>query len=154
MNRFRVWLALCGSVATLAGAGCGTDAPRLVPFAGTVAVGEQPVPAGSLQLRADVVHGNRSLEVPVSLIGPDGRFEVETGGKKGAPPGWWKVVVLADNFQVVDPPPSPVWPLFPEGHEPPKPLVHPRYLNPGTSDVSVEIVPGTPGQGHVLKLNP
>jgi hypothetical protein len=147
-----VWSVCVGQALT--SAGCGKDAPRLVPVAGTVTVAEQPIPAGSIQFRADVTRGNNSMEVPVGVIQPDGRFELSTGGKKGAPAGWWKVVVHADNFQMIEPPPSPVWPLFPEGWQPPKTLVHERYLNPGTSDVSVEIRADDPSHRYEVKLNP
>ena len=146
--------AVFGIAALALAAGCGKEAVKLVPVAGTLTVNGKPVPAGSVQLRADPARGNRSMEVPVGVIRPDGRFELETGGKKGVPPGWWKVVVLADNFQAADPPPSPFWPDFPPDYKPPAPLVHERYLSAATSDVSLEVVAGVPADEHALTLNP
>lgn len=151
--RRRLAAPLCLLLA-LGTAGCGNSGPALVPVAGRVAVGDRPVPSGSLQLRADVSRGNRSMEVPCGLIGPDGRFELATGDRKGAPLGWWKVVVIADNFRATDPPPSPVWPQFPEGYEPPKPLVPERYLSAGTSDVSVEVTANPAEDAYLIRLNP
>ena len=140
--------------AALAAAGCGPAAPKLFPVSGRVLVGETPVPAGSFQLRADPTRGNKSMEIPSGVIRPDGSFDLDTNGQKGSPAGWWKVVVVADNFQVFDPPPSPVWPLFPEGFEPPKPLVNHRYLNTNSSDVSVEVVENPAEDAYVIRLNP
>jgi hypothetical protein len=100
-----------------------------------------------VQFRADPDHGNRSMEVPVGAIQPDGSFELQTGTQKGAPPGWWKVLVVADNFLVYGQPPHPDW-------TPPKPLVNERYLAVRTSDVAVEVVDQPEEGAYVLKLNP
>lgn len=152
MSGFHLLLPVAGAALILTG--CGPAAVKLYPVVGRVVVENQPVPSGSIQLRADPSRGNTSHEVPVGTILPDGRFELTTGERKGAPAGWWKVVVVADNFRVFDPPPSPVWPKFPEGWEPPKPLVHARYLSAGTTDVSVEVVAEPDEDAYLLKLNP
>jgi hypothetical protein len=147
--------ALLLGVAAAALAGCGGGPPpvKLYPVRGKILVGEKPVKEGTIQLRADQARGNTTWEQPVAAIQPDGTFEVTTNGKPGAPPGWYRVLVLADNFKVVDPPPSPVWPNYPEGFLP-KPLVNDRYLYFNQTDVSVEVVEDPPEEGYVLRLKP
>jgi hypothetical protein len=134
--------------------GCGPARPRLVPVAGRVTVGGKPLSFGSVQFLADAARGNPSLEVPLAAVRPDGGYALETGGKKGAPPGWWKVVVLADNLRADDPPPSPVWPRLPAGYRPPRPLVHERYLKVATTDLAVEVVEKPPEGAYDLVLKP
>jgi len=150
----RLGLALGVCAVVWVAAGCGKPALKLVPVSGKVLVGDKPLTFGTVQFRADISRGNRSMEVPVATVQSDGSFEMMTGARTGAPLGSWKVLVIADNFQVFDPPPSPNWPLFPDGWEPPKPLVHERYLRVPSTDLTVEVVE-RPGEGaYVLKLNP
>jgi hypothetical protein len=122
--------------------------------AGKVTVNGRPLSFGSVQFLADPGRGNPSMEVPLAAVRPDGGFALETGGKKGAPLGRWKVVVVADNFRADDPPPSPVWPRLPAGYRPPRPLVHPRYLNAATTDLTVEVVEDPPEGAYDLTLKP
>jgi hypothetical protein len=150
-GRFGLAVGVCA--AAWAAAGCGKPALKLAPVSGKILVGDKPLTFGSVQFRADISRGNRSMEVPVASVQPDGSFELLTGTRKGAPLGWWKVLVIADNFQVFDPPPSPNWPLFPDGWEPPKPLVHQRYLTVPTTDLTVEVVEHPGAGAYVLKLN-
>ena len=131
--------------------GCrGSSEPPLVPVAGRVLVGDKPVRAGMVQFRADSQRGNRSLEIPTGTLLPDGSFTLATRGKPGAPPGWYRVLVLADNFTTGDPPPSPEWPKMPRNH--PRPLVHERYLYFEQTDVIVEVVPAPRENAYVLRL--
>jgi hypothetical protein len=134
--------------------GCAPTAPKLVPVAGRITVAGQPVPLGSVQFRADPARGNHSMEVPVSAIRPDGGYDLETGGQRGAPLGWWRVLVIADNFRADNPPPSPVWPKFPPGYQPPRPLVHERYLRFHDTDLSVEVVENPEEGAYELTLKP
>jgi hypothetical protein len=60
---------------------------------------------------------------------------------------------MADNFKVIDPPPSPVWPNYPEGFLP-KPLVNDRYLYFNQTDVAIEVLETPPEGGYVLRLKP
>jgi hypothetical protein len=120
--------------------------------AGKVTVNGKPVPLGTVQFRADTSQGNQSMEVPVATIGPDGRYELETAGQKGAPLGWWRVLVIADNFRADDPPPSGT--KFPEGYQPPRPLVHERYLSFHKTDLVVEVVENPQEGAYELHLKP
>ncbi len=135
--------------------GCGGEAPppKLYLVRGKVLVETKLVPEGTVQLRANSAKGNMTWEQPCGTILSDGTFELTTNGQPGAPLGWYKVLVMADNFKVVDPPPSPVWPNYPEGFLP-KPLVNPRYLYFSETDVEVEVVEKPPEEGYVLRLKP
>ncbi len=133
--------------------GCGSPAkPALYPVAGKVLVGEKPVPSGMVQFRADAGRGNTTMEVPTGTIEPDGTFSLYTAGRPGAPAGWYRVLVLADNFATGDPPKSPEWPRLPKDY--PKPFVSVRYLYFHETDVIVEVVPEPREDAYVLRLNP
>ena len=145
----RLGLAVGVCAAVWAVAGCGKPALKLVPVSGKVLVGDKPVTSGVVQFRADPDHGNRSWEVPIGEVQPDGSFELMTGTQKGAPLGWWKVIVAADNVKFWEPPPgaSPDW-------RPPQPFVNERYLAVRTTDVAVEVVERPREGSYVLRLNP
>src|SRR5690242_18436307 len=87
-------LCLCGLLAL---AGCG--GVRRVPVSGTVTVGDQPLKAGKIIFTPDGSKGNTLHVVCVGRLGPDGRYEISTGGVqgaengKGAPTGWYKVTL-------------------------------------------------------------
>src|SRR5262245_37526697 len=123
--RVLTWLVAAVAPALLCG--CGKPGVKLYPVAGVVMVGDRAVTSGTIQFRADAAKGNKTMEVPVGEIQSDGRFELRTAERLGAPPGWYRVVVVGDNFQVVDPPPGPHWPDYPPGFLK-KPLVNERYL--------------------------
>lgn len=148
-------VALVLGVLMAAFAGCAKGPPPLTlyPVRGKVMVGDKIVKEGSIQLRADQAKGNTTWEQPTGAIESDGTFELFTQGKPGAPPGWYRVLVIADNFKVIDPPPSPVWPDYPEGFLP-KPLVNPRYLYFQQTDAFVEVVAEPEENAYVLKLKP
>jgi hypothetical protein len=135
--------------------GCGAEdsGPKFYPVAGSVLVGEKPVPEGTVTFRPDANKGNQSMHIPTATIRPDGSYELETNGKPGAPPGWYRVLVLADNFRVIEPPPSPVWPNYPEGFLP-KPLVNERYLYFHTTDIQVEVKEHPEEDAYLFRLNP
>jgi hypothetical protein len=156
----RVALALVCCATVWAAAGCGKPPLKLAPVSGKVLIQDKPLTFGSIQFRADVSRGNHSMEVPTGQIQGDGSFEMMTGTRKGAPLGWWKVLVIADNFQVWDPPlwayhpPDVKPPPKPDKWEPPKPLVHERYLTVKETDLAVEVVEHPAEGAYVLKLNP
>ena len=133
--------------------GCGgPPKPELLSVSGKVFVGDKPVPSGMVQFRADAERGNPTLEVPTGTIEPGGTFTLSTAGKPGAPAGWYRVLVLADNFATGDPPKSPEWPKLPKNH--PKPFVPVRYLYFHETDVIVEVVPDPRDDAYVLRLRP
>lgn len=133
--------------------GCASSAPPLVPVSGKVTVADQVVTAGTVSYRPDSEKGNTSLEQPAGIIQPDGTYQLMTGNQVGAAPGWYRVLIMGDNFQVVDPPPSPVWPAYPEGFLPKK-LIHERYLYFKQTDLKIEVKAGGASGSYDLRLQP
>jgi len=76
----------------LAAAGCGAE--RMTAVTGTVTLDDQPLKGGSVAF-----HSDEHQHIPAGAI-QDGKYEIVTNGKKGAPPGAYKVVVIADDFSV------------------------------------------------------
>lgn len=143
MSRPRaVWLV---GVAALLPLGCGDPGPTLVPVSGSVSVGGKPLATGSVSFRPDASKGNTSPHHPTGTIGPDGKFELVTVGKPGAPPGHYKVLVFADAN--TDPktggaahPKPPAW------------LTDPKYTTERTTDLRVEVVASPESGRYDLKL--
>jgi hypothetical protein len=100
---------------------------RRIPVSGTVTLDGKPLAAGLLMFNADPSKGNTARAACTGRV-KDGHFTLitsavekyNTGG--GAPLGWYKVTVVKD---------LPGLPILP---------VHPRYLDPQKSPVSIEIV--------------
>ncbi len=70
---------------------------RLLPVNGSVLIDGQPPQSktGYIMLKADVSKGNNTSLVPAGVIDVDGHYELFTGQRRGAPPGWYKVIVTA-----------------------------------------------------------
>ncbi len=115
----------------LVAAFCGCSRPSdLVPVRGMVRLGDRPLPTGTVSLRADASKGNETQHHPTGVIGEDGRYELYTGEQKGAPPGWYKVVVFATS-QLDDK--GAAHPGMPQS------IIHARYNDAATSPLAVEV---------------
>lgn len=142
MRAFRrgwVRLQVLVALATAAAAGCKGEEP--VPaVAGTVTVNGRPVPGGTVTFYPDAAKGNASPHLPTGVIEADGRFEVcLPEARKGAPPGWYRVVVFAAD----DPQPG----------KPVRFFVHKKYTDRGTTPLSVEVVANPEPGRYDLKLD-
>lgn len=123
-------LVLVAALAWATGAGCGrTDA--VYPVKGRVTVNGQPLQAagGGVAFIPDKDKGNNTPHEPRGALTPDGTYELTTAGKPGAPPGWYKVLVLA---QAESPAGNP--------YAPPKYVVPVSYTKAEQTPVSVEVV--------------
>lgn len=122
-------IALCG---------CAAEGDEFLPVAGTVTLDGKPLSVGAVSFRPDASKGNGSLHIPTAEIDKQGRYELVTIGRKGAPPGWYKVLVFADANALGDPnasrPPTPKW------------MMHEKYTEPSTTPLSIEVV-ATPAAG-------
>jgi hypothetical protein len=111
---------------------CGCEAGRsekLAPVVGKVTVNGAPLTSGGVTFRPDVEKGNLTQHIPVGAIDAEGRYELMSATKKGAPLGWYKVAVSAQE---------PIDPKNP--YAPPKHLVNPRFSDAAMSGVAVEVV--------------
>jgi hypothetical protein len=76
--------------------GCGQSGPQaFLPVEGQVKFGGQVLTRGTVVLHPDAARGNATKHEPRGAIGPDGRYHVFTHPHAGAPPGWYKVTVIA-----------------------------------------------------------
>ena len=134
------WVALLTGGTVLAASGCsnGSD-EKLAPVSGKVTVDGKPLTTGSVSFRPDASQGNMSQHQPNSAIDTEGNFELFVPpARKGAPLGWYKVVVTAYD----DP-----WP-----GKPLKSFIDMRYSDEKTTPLTIEVVEKPEPGCYDLKL--
>jgi hypothetical protein len=143
-------LALLGA---LAASGCGdaSGVGRTVPVSGKLTLDDVPWTAKTtiVLFQPDGSRGNSSLFTPTGTVDAEGNYTMTTQAKKGAPPGWYNVVVTAREEA------APVHPKTPQQRRPvASSLLPARYGVAETSGLSIEVVE-SPGPGaYDLKLRP
>ncbi|HLJ95460.1 MAG TPA: hypothetical protein VKU02_19950 [Gemmataceae bacterium] len=110
--------------------GCGLDGSgdKLLPVSGKVRYKAEPLTTGTVILIADAAKGNTTKHEPRGPIDDHGNFQVSTAGRPGAPPGWYKVAVIASK------PGNPNKPYAVTGSLLPK-----KYGNADTSELAIEV---------------
>src|SRR5262245_39090601 len=137
-RRSRALAALVIGAAVVA-AGCQNDRDKLPAVSGTITVDGKAVPSGNVTFYPDASKGNSSTHQPNGTIEADGRYELYVpGGKKGAPTGWYKVVVYA----VDDPQPG----------KPNKYFANKEYADVNTTTLKIEVVENPEPGRYDLKL--
>lgn len=135
-------IAIAG-IALVAGCGGQDAGPPLVPVSGIVTVDGEPFPHANVSFRPDTDRGNEFGDyLPAGVADENGRYELVTTARPGAPEGWYKVVVIA--------------PTPPPGAEAPKvgpPPFNPKYSNPDQTDLEVEVKKDAPAGAYDLKLS-
>jgi hypothetical protein len=131
--------ALCGALS--AAGGCSGNGEELAPVAGKVTVNGKPLTFGAVSFRPDPSKGNQTRHHPTGEIDAQGNFELYAAGRKGAPPGWYRVLVYADENQKQ----GATHPL------PPRWAVHPKYTDEQTT-VRLEVVQKPAPDAYDLKL--
>jgi hypothetical protein len=98
-------------------------------------------------LKPDASRGNNSPFEPTGTVDASGTYTLRTEGKMGAPPGWYRVVVVArDDEQVVHPKAK-------QNHRPvSKSLVPAKYGQEKTTDLVIEVVENPAPGAYDLKL--
>lgn len=76
-------------------AGCGSAGEEQLPVAGSVFWRDQPLTSGAVILIPDTTKANTSKHEPRGPIGADGTYQISTAHQPGAPPGWYKVGIIA-----------------------------------------------------------
>jgi hypothetical protein len=128
--------------------GCGDGVGKTLPVTGKVTLANSPLTAEStvILFKPDRDKGNASSFEPAGTVDRQGNYALVTQGKKGAPPGWYKVVVTATEFRPSDAPSS-------RNHHPtPRSLVPASYGQAATSPVAIEVVKNPPPGAYDLKL--
>jgi hypothetical protein len=141
--RFQLGPALCVFVGALLAFGCGSGG-NLLPVSGTVTLDGQPLQAGDVQFHPET-SPDRSQEMPIGHI-KDGKYELTTRGKKGAPPGKYKVVVLSNQFS------GEAGPKASATKEVPRSLINTRYSTAATTPLSKEVVESPAPDAYDLKV--
>jgi hypothetical protein len=83
-------LSLCCGLVLLAG--CGRSGPALAPVKGQVFYRGRPLAGGTIVFTPDPQRGGRGPQA-WAPIAADGHYTLQTGGKKGAVPGWHQVTI-------------------------------------------------------------
>jgi hypothetical protein len=139
------WLAALGGALLWAVGGCGDTGEKFFPVAGKVTLANKPLPVGAVSFRPDAARGNHSKHIPTGAITAAGEYELITIQRKGAPAGWYKVLVFADANSLK--PGTSAHPL------PPVWLMNIKYTEEKTTDLFVEVVEH-PGPGsYDLRLS-
>lgn len=124
-------------------AGCGPKQETFYPVKGKVTVNGRPIKAtGAVALVADAAKGNTTPHEPRGTLDENGHFEVYTVNRPGAPPGWYKVLILAQTGQasVTDPYAEPKW-LAPTG-----------YTTAAKTPLTVEVTATPPEAGYTFDV--
>jgi hypothetical protein len=136
---------LLSAILMFANFGCGDtpDGPELSPASGVVTLDGAPLKGVSVSFRADAAKGNTTPHIPSGTADDGGRYELTTVNRAGAPPGWYKVVIIPAT------PPA-------TGVLPPKTGPAPfdeKYTAEETTDLSVEVkADATAETSYDLKL--
>jgi hypothetical protein len=83
--------------------------------------------------------GNTTAHQPTGRIDENGRYELSTGTRSGAPPGWYRVVVLAN-------------PSLAPSMAPPKFATNVKYTREETTDILLEVVANPKPNAYDLHL--
>jgi hypothetical protein len=142
MSRGRSGL-LAGLMMAAGLAGCGGETDRLEPVRGRITVGGKPLSAGTVVFHPDAGQGNTTREEPRGTINGQGVYTLTTGGRAGAPPGWYKVAVFALKPSTRE-----------SGMRPPEWLANRRYSDPNTSGLSRRVVANPGPQEYDFDLQP
>jgi hypothetical protein len=130
--------------------GCGDGSPpiRTLPVAGTITVDGEPLRAqeGTVLFKPNKVKGNTTSWEPFGSIDGNGRYSLQTAGKRGAPPGWYRVIVAAYETPPTGKPSA----MFKPAHYDVR--VNRRYGDAKTSGLEVEVVEKPESGPYDLKL--
>ncbi len=130
------------SLAALTLVGCGSDPMNAATVKGKVLLDGKPLTKGSVRFVPDKAKGNTAGVEPTGIIGESGEYELITNGKSGAPLGSYTVCVVSGEI--------------PDSGNPtavPKGGPAPRFAQPETSKLTVEVVPSPAAGAYDLNVS-
>jgi hypothetical protein len=137
-----ITVALMACLLALGVSSCGKSGPKLAPVEGKVTLTDgRPVAFGSITLYADARRGNNSKEVPIGMI-ENGIYSIQTGAKKGAPLGAYRVGIEAGKVGDAANPYFTEW------------FADEIYVNPERSNLTMEVVENPEPGRYDFKLRP
>ncbi|HWG42546.1 MAG TPA: hypothetical protein VN688_07145 [Gemmataceae bacterium] len=140
MNRLlSPWFVRLSVIACLAFApGCGKPSAKLVPVAGKVTLGGQPITAGHVSLVP--LSKEEKAGLSSGSIGSDGSYKILTNNKEGAPLGKYKVTVTPSTMPT-------------QGQQGPPVSIPMVYRDTQRTILSIEVVDQPEAGRYDLKLN-
>ena len=136
----RISLTLCLLATSI---GCGDSPEKFYPVSGKILVNGKPlsgVAQGSVSFHADGTKGNQTMHQPIGAINADGSYELITVGRKGAPLGWYKVIVSAYANKVE------------EGPVTPRLMLDKKYYSAETTELRIEVVSDPAARAYDLEV--
>lgn len=117
---------LCCIIGALV-AGC-NQSGDLTPVVGSVTLDGKPLTTGSVSFHPDTSKNNNAPQIAVGMLDDKGTYKLVSANKEGAAPGWYKVTITAQE---------PADPKNP--YAPPKHLINPKFSDPQTSGIAVQV---------------
>ena len=121
--------------------GCGKAEETMLPVEGQVQLDGKPMQKGTVILHPDVAKNNATQHGPRASIDANGRYKIITHPREGAPPGWYKVAVIATEPSD----PANLYSL-------PRSLIPERFGKPDESNLAIEVRDGAPVGAYDLNL--
>lgn len=123
--------------------GCSKPASDgLIAVRGRVTLDGQPLPRGSVALRAD--DGANQWDRPTGSIASDGKYVIFTNGREGAAPGRYRVIIFAS--EATHSPSGAAHPVMPLS------LIPARYNDLGRSPLKLEVTTQSKPGAYDLEL--
>ena len=123
--------------------GCGgrDEGPEVIPVKGQVTVNGEPLKGAGVSFRPDTERGNTAEYMPGGSTDEQGNYEIAAvANKKGAPPGWYKVVVMPPSA----PPGSDIVIEYPD--------YNPKFMRPEETDLEIEVKATEDGEPMVYDI--
>jgi hypothetical protein len=122
---------------------------KTYPVVGKITFKNEPwtVESSVILLKPDRAKGNQTSFEPVGTVDEQGSYTINTKGKEGAPPGWYKVLVTASgNYEE--------HPKAKNRHPGPRSILPAKYGQETTTDLAIEVVERPSPNAYDLKLSP
>lgn len=132
-RRFRFWFQFLIFCIGILLAGCEEGTPILAPVSGRVSYQNHTLPRGAIVFVPDADRGNNG-RLAQGSIQSGGAYTIQTDGKPGAMPGWYRVTVIAVEEAFAG--------YYRPGASTRRSLVPEKYRDPQLSDLTCEVKAG------------
>jgi len=134
-------------IAAFLTAATGCDSSPLLPVAGQVTLDGQPLTTGFVVFHPLDGEAIPARQLPRGEIDREGKYHLTSGVKPGAPPGRYRVVVVAQDRERRAPNPRSA--VHPE----PLPLVDRKYFDAGRTPLEAEVRADAPVDAYYLTVS-